>query len=846
MKKTIQTLLLALLFPLTVCADGWPSGYGGVMLQGFYWDSYSDTKWTNLTSQVDELSEYFDLIWVPQSGYCNSDYSMGYTPVYWFDQKSAFGTEAQLRAMISAFNAKGTGIIADVVLNHRSGATSWVDFPTETWNGHTLKWYMTDICSSDEYFSNPDCDADRAYWGQYMGGTTGGAADEREDFNGSRDLNHQSSNVQQNIKWYLDFLLNDMGYSGFRLDMTKGYPAYYTGMYNSSCNPTFSVGEYFDGNYDLVSNWINETAIYNGTIQSASFDFPLKYSIINSAFGGGNFSEGAFSNKGLTGGMPRYSVTFIDNHDTYGDSNVLSNNVLAANAFILALPGTPCIFLPHWKNYKAELKKMIAARKEAGITNTSSVVEEGYNGNAYYMKVQGTNKKVMFVAGYYNDLNTTGYEMVSCGTVDNPNYAFYIEDIDIDESEKDITIYVASSSAPKLYAWKKSDGTELNGSWSGTTMSETVTGIDGTRWWKKTFTNQTVINIVLNDGNGNKTSDIENIDGDRYLFYDGSTYYYDMTASHANQDKAAYCYVEIPSSLGWGDDIYSWAWNASGNLYSSWPGSKNDLTFCGISSSGGRVFKWTSATTPTGIIFNDGSNQSVDLTFSNGARYLLSSSKDDSGHYKLASQTTVISNSVIFDRTFTAGNRNTVCLPFALTEAEIQSTGGNFYAFTSASGVDLYFTSVTAVEPFVPYIFVTGTTKKSLEGFSDKLIQSGTAQSVTKGAFTFKGSTTESLLKSNSSVTYYGYSNGSFVKVGSTGGATISPYRAYFQTSAAANAPKNLITGDDETTGITPSTFHLQPSTSKIYSLSGTYMGTDAAQLPKGIYIMSGKKVIIK
>lgn len=25
------------------------------MLQGFYWDSYTDTKWANLVSQADEL-----------------------------------------------------------------------------------------------------------------------------------------------------------------------------------------------------------------------------------------------------------------------------------------------------------------------------------------------------------------------------------------------------------------------------------------------------------------------------------------------------------------------------------------------------------------------------------------------------------------------------------------------------------------------------------------------------------------------------------------------------------------------------------------------------------------------
>ncbi|MDE5868634.1 MAG: hypothetical protein K2H18_00235, partial [Muribaculaceae bacterium] len=56
-------------------ALGWPEKYEGVMLQGFYWDSYKDTKWTNLESQADELSKYFKLIWIPNSGKCEY---MGY------------------------------------------------------------------------------------------------------------------------------------------------------------------------------------------------------------------------------------------------------------------------------------------------------------------------------------------------------------------------------------------------------------------------------------------------------------------------------------------------------------------------------------------------------------------------------------------------------------------------------------------------------------------------------------------------------------------------------------------------------------------------------------------------
>ena len=39
MKKIFTTALAAIL-PLMVLAQGWPAQYDGVMLQGFYWDSY--------------------------------------------------------------------------------------------------------------------------------------------------------------------------------------------------------------------------------------------------------------------------------------------------------------------------------------------------------------------------------------------------------------------------------------------------------------------------------------------------------------------------------------------------------------------------------------------------------------------------------------------------------------------------------------------------------------------------------------------------------------------------------------------------------------------------------------
>ena len=338
MKNLLKPLFVAaLMFAANagVQAQGWPENYEGVMLQGFYWDSYADTQWDNLSSQAEEMSEFFDLIWVPNSAYAGSLTSnMGYHPIYWFDHKSAFGSEEALRSMIKTFKEKGTGIIEDVVINHRLGVSSWVDFPAETVNGVTYQLTASDICSGDEA-------KDEGY-------TLGPNADTGQNWGGARDLDHKSENVQKNVVAYLDYLKNNLGYVGFRYDFVLGYAPEYVGKYNQTVKPEFSVAECWES-YTIIRNWLNGTKV-DDVIQSAAFDFPLKF-IIRDAFNASDWSKLAGTGTSYLAYLPslrRYSVTFLDTHDTgREDDTMLKANVEAANAFMLMLPGTPCVWLSH-------------------------------------------------------------------------------------------------------------------------------------------------------------------------------------------------------------------------------------------------------------------------------------------------------------------------------------------------------------------------------------------------------------------------------------------------------------------------------------------------------------------
>ena len=396
-------------------AQGWPAGYGGVMLQGFYWDSFDDSQWTRLESQADEFAEFFTLLWVPPSGYSSGYNTMGYDALYWFtNYNSSFGSRAQLTSMINTFKSKGIGTIADVVVNHRKNVSNWVDFPSETYKGVTYQLKSTDICRDDDGGA-------ALSWATSNGYSLSANNDTGEDWSGMRDLDHRSTNVQNNVKAYVKMLLDDLGYAGFRYDMTKGYAASYTGMYNAYAAPTYSVGEYWDGNVSAVKSWIDGTKV-NGVVQSAAFDFPFRYTI-RDVVNNDNWTGLSGNGLNMDANYSRYAVTFVENHDTqyrdsYNPQDPINQYVEAANAFMLAMPGTPCVFLKHWMAYKESIKQMIYARQLAGITNTSATTRYAYsnNNNYHVQRTTGTRGNLLAVMGGNGFTVPSSHVVVASGT----------------------------------------------------------------------------------------------------------------------------------------------------------------------------------------------------------------------------------------------------------------------------------------------------------------------------------------------------------------------------------------------------------------------------------------------
>ena len=547
MKKLYLTISLVL-GVLSANAQGWPENYSGVMLQGFYWDSFKETKWTTLEKQAAELGNYFSLVWLPQSGYCGDGKSMGYNPLYYWNQNSSFGTEAELRSLIKTFKANGIGTIADVVVNHRGTMTNWVDFPAETYNGVTYQMLPTDICADDD-------GGETKNWASKNGYQLSANNDTGEGWSGMRDLDHKSTNVQKCVKAYTKYLVDDLGYTGFRYDMVKGFSASYVANYNNHAGVQFSVGENF-GNVEEAKRWI-DGAKYNGTRMSAAFDFQFHYTLAKAVKEKNWTYLNAKAYHLVSSGSEynRYAVTFVENHDTQyrspseTGSEAISSDIRACNAYLLAMPGTPCVFLKHWIDYKKDIKMMIEARKLAGITNTSTYTNMRQERGLSAIAVRGEGNKMLLAvvgpdaatytptAAFRKLCEGEGYVYYVNSSVDTSGWDAIVKRIEAESVEepeapfedRDVTIYVStklpagwSSGSVNYWVWSNTDGSNLcnNKNWPGDKVTQTKT-VDGTEWFYRTYSVTKAnhpINIVLSSGSGTpQTVDFEDIETDRYL-----------------------------------------------------------------------------------------------------------------------------------------------------------------------------------------------------------------------------------------------------------------------------------------------------------------------------------------
>lgn len=614
--KKIYSTLVALLATANMFAQGWPANYSGVMLQGFSWDSYDYSQWSILEKQADDMKGFIDLVWLPQSGKCiETTQVMGYKPYYYFNQNSSFGTEAELRSLIAKFKANGIGAIADVVVNHRN-TDGWFTFPTETYNGVTYKMQPTDICKNDDGGAT-------AKQATKEGVSLSNNNDEGQDWDGCRDLDHKSANVQKIIKAYLKFLKEDMGYTGFRYDMVKGFSGTHVADYNDATGIEYSVGEYWDGNPSII-NWINKT-----NKKSAAFDFQFRYNVRdaigvkdNKIVSSPNWSKLKSDYNLMHDATYRqYAITFVENHDMQYRSekeplDPLKRDTLAANAYMLAMPGTPCVFQPHWRAYKKEIKSMIEARKLAGITNMSNYTNKMAQTACFANETTGNKAKLIVVIGNNTKAYTPGADYAQI--LEGYHYRYYLS-----KSAETAWCNIPSG---EYEAGFKAKLTAVSQN-SNAKLVYTTDGTDPTAKSKQVATGST---INIDETCTLKVGLLSNgtVTGIRTYNYTIKAFEPYTITVYANADQVT----------NWGSTMYFYAWNTSGELTEKWPGTAVTAT----KTLNGKKwyymdFKIKSKDAIVNVIFNQGNGtgkkQTEDLKAVNSTKFYEITTTQSNGKY---------------------------------------------------------------------------------------------------------------------------------------------------------------------------------------------------------------------
>jgi alpha-amylase len=333
----------------------------GVMLQAFYWDCPREEKqefkwWKHLTEQIPALAEVgFTSLWLPPVHKAANlgGPSMGYDPYDYydlgeFDQKGGvptwFGTKKELLSLIETAHKHGLSLIADVVINHNSGADESEVNPLTGQERWTLFKPQ-----SEKFLRNWECFHPSMYesWDE---GT----------FGDMPDLSHRNPYVYAEILKLARWLVEEIGFDGFRYDYVKGYGANtitaiqeYRYMRNGKPFIPYGVAEFWD-NAHAIENWV-DLANFSNSNPVDAFDFPLR-EMLKALCDQYGFSLRALATwETVLQKQSQTTVTFVENHDLRDEGRPIVNDKLLAYSYILTHEGYPCVFWRDYFNYNLAL-----------------------------------------------------------------------------------------------------------------------------------------------------------------------------------------------------------------------------------------------------------------------------------------------------------------------------------------------------------------------------------------------------------------------------------------------------------------------------------------------------------
>ncbi|KAG1347818.1 Alpha-amylase isozyme 2A [Cocos nucifera] len=287
-----------------------------IMFQGFNWESWRRRWYLELAPKAADLSQSgVTAVWFPPP--TESVAPQGYMPSDLYNLNSCYGSVEELKQCIEEMHAH------DLLS------------PNGVWNifGGKLAWGPEAIVCDDPNF-------------QGRGNPSTG-----DIFHAAPNIDHSQEFVRRDIKDWLNWLRNDVGFDGWRLDFVRGFSGGYVKEYIEASNPAFAIGEYWD----------------------------------SLAYEGGNLCY----NQGIV--IPFRAGHWPFPRDKLGQGY----------AYILTHPGTPVIFYDHFYDFglRDTIIELIEARRRAGIHCRSPVIIYHANNEGYVAKVDSS---LVMKIGYFD------------------------------------------------------------------------------------------------------------------------------------------------------------------------------------------------------------------------------------------------------------------------------------------------------------------------------------------------------------------------------------------------------------------------------------------------------------
>ena len=327
----------------------------GVMMEGFYLNcpsngSYQDW-WDHLAGQTNTFAlDGFTAIWIPCAlKGASGGYSSGYDPFDDYDlgdknQMSTvpthYGTRQQLENCCAMMHANGLQIYEDIVDTHRDGgsyqAYSYINSYGTASAGRFPK-SATDFYPTAPMESNTPDTSDNPD-GDWIMPVTGGQTYINGQLWGWADYG-----MKQSGNW----ITNALDLNGYRLDDVRAssWTWLYSWLNYGAMAGKYAVGENYDGSVSDLSTWVG-TDMQN---RASAFDFALKFNYLYPMCNyPSSFNMASLVGAGFVGVNPSGAVTFVENHDTDGSSNAITQNKLLAYAYILTNQGYPCVYYRDW------------------------------------------------------------------------------------------------------------------------------------------------------------------------------------------------------------------------------------------------------------------------------------------------------------------------------------------------------------------------------------------------------------------------------------------------------------------------------------------------------------------